>query len=158
VFVLIKGRFLIEGINEIGPALEIRREVFEKELGLTRVQNEDGLDTLAVHGIVFDGQQPVASGRMIYLSGRYLMDRVCVLSDHRRQYKGDFLVRMMCDRAFNSGATEVWLALPCELLGLAKNIGFEDSGETQEFADRVLHLMKLPKDKFISKCGHSCCH
>ena len=154
---MIKGTFLCWENGAGEPAANIRRAVFEQELGWSREENEDGLDEFATHAIVYDGNEIAGAGRVAYLDGKYEIARICVLPQYRRKQYADFLLRMMCDRVFCVGAQTVWFTLPLRCKGLAENVGFEAAGEIETRHGEAYQPMKLEVSKFHMQCGHAYC-
>jgi len=107
----------------------IRYEVFTEEQGVDIRHERDLYDYFAHHVVVMEGDQPVATGRLIFTNGIFLLGRIAVLKQHRGKNYGDLVVRMLIDRAFSIGANEVEVHAQLSVQGFYEGIGFMPIGE-----------------------------
>ncbi|PKM57618.1 MAG: GNAT family N-acetyltransferase [Firmicutes bacterium HGW-Firmicutes-3] len=107
----------------------IRYEVFTKEQGVDIQHERDFYDYFAHHVVVMEGDLPVATGRLIFTNEVFLLGRIAVLKNYRRKNYGDLVVRMLIDRAFSIGATEVEVHAQLSVQGFYEGIGFISIGE-----------------------------
>lgn len=151
---MIKGRYTYFDSDETSVALEIRNKVFT-ELSLP---DKDELDSISVHGIVYYNETvPVAAGRITYLDGKFKLSRLAVLSEFRRKKIGDFLVRMLVDKVFCSGAKSVYSDVPIKITPFLDSIGFEKIDDIFEKDGIQYQPMCLRLENFRTGCGHAYC-
>lgn len=151
---MIKGIYTYFDSKESIEAFKIRALAFNG----TNLKDRDELDSIAVHGIAFFNETvPVATGRVVYIDGKYEMSRIAVLPEFQRKNIGDFVVRMLADKVFCSGAKEVYVNSPKDTLEFFTKIGFESSDE--EFTENgiVFQPLCLKLEKFRTGCGHKYC-
>ncbi len=151
---MIKGKYTYFESEESKAAFEIRKAVFEP----LALPDRDDIDSIAVHGIVyFNETLPVATGRIAYLDSKFKMSRLAVLPDFQRKKIGDFLVRMLVDKVFCSGAKEVFTDAPADLLSFFSSIGFKNCDTPFELEGITYQPMSLKLESFRTGCGHAYC-
>ena len=163
---MIQGKYLA-GKDDLGPVYELRKEVFQRELGLAAEMDRDGKDDLAVHAIACLGENTVAAGRIFFDGERFTISHVAVKKEFRRQGYGDFVVRLLINRAMLAGVDDIYadvrmadiqeegdaLALKRQpAQALLEKIGFAVSGEPYEEGGCIWLPMCLKKESL-----HKCC-
>ncbi len=147
---LVEGKFRSYE-EDLTDAFEIRRKVFQEEQGVDPEIEFDELDKAAMHVIIYVADKAVATGRLIFDGETYRIGRVAVLKEERGKQYGDFVVRMLADRAFQSGAKEVLLGSQVQVREFYEKLGFVSYGEEYIEAG-IRHIpMKL---KAASMCSH----
>jgi predicted GNAT family N-acyltransferase len=68
---------------QIDDALAVRIAVFVDEQGIPREEELDEHDAAAVHCVCYEGQRPVAAGRLVVMDGCGKIGRMAVLKQHR---------------------------------------------------------------------------
>ena len=147
---MVQGKFL-SGQDELNVIKEIRRQVFaDPECW------EDELDGRCMHVVAVQGDQVVACGRIFYDGFECEISNVAVLPAYQRQKFGDFVVRMLIDKAVMSGVDEIRLEAPEAVCGFFEKIGFRATTEQTEHenASGCIEMM-LKKDQIYKCCG---CH
>ena len=142
--------------DDLTTAMDIRRQVFEQELGITGQQ--DLLDPYGFHLILLLSDVPVATGRMTYAGvGKALLSRICVLPKYRRQGIGDGLVKVLDYKASQMGMKVSRVETVKELEPFYMRIGYHATGETVFRFDRELMIMeKETNDGTRENCAHQC--
>ena len=141
---MIQGKIL--ACNEdLSEAYAIRINVFVEELGGSQELEFDDMDKEAMHAIVYDKQKTVAAGRISFDGECCLIEKIAVLKDYRRKKYGDFIVRMLLNRAFTTGIKEVTVIADLSTEAFFRNIGFVQKGES---------IAKSEEPKF-KMCIHS---
>jgi predicted GNAT family N-acyltransferase len=151
---LIEGKLLSYGSN-LTEVYDIRRKVFIEELGGKEETEFDESDSYAIHAIAYQGTDPkipVAVGRMTYDGVNCLLDRVAVIKEYRGMQYGDFIVRILLNKAFISGINKINVYTDKEHVEFYKKIGFEiekcdiSKDISKEF------LLCINNGKTLSKC------
>lgn len=124
---MVKGKFLTSK-DDLSEVLKIREEVFCEEQGIAKELEHDALDDGAIHVLINDHDCNVATGRLLQLQGEYFIGRVAVRKEERGKYYGDFVVRMLVDKAFRNGAKEVKIEAQKHTVPFYKKIGFVEDG------------------------------
>lgn len=148
---MVKGVYL-NGENDLTDAFYIRRKVFIEEQKVAEEIEMDGLDSYAIHAVAYANGKAVATGRIIYDGDTYKISRIAVLREERGKQYGDFIVRMLLDKAFLHGAKEVLLSSQLHAIGFYEKIGFETYGEAFDEAGIPHIYMKLKKSHLCKKC------
>ncbi len=138
---MIYGKFAKEK-DELENANEIIRRVFTEEIGL---EEEDEGDEFALSALIFSGdgisggkdageessyKGPVGAGRLLFDGKCFTIAETAILPEYRGRGYGDFLVRLLVDRAHEAGAGEIRLDALAGTEGFFGKIGFEPEGET----------------------------
>lgn len=148
---MIAGKF-IGGDEDLSEIFSIRRKIFCDELGEPEEQVFDGKDKLAMHVIVYDNNNvPAAAGRAIFENDKFKIGFIGVLKEQRGKFYGDFIVRMLCNKAIYSGAKEIYLDARKNAVDFYKRIGFSVCGETCPKTGFI--PMVLYTGNFTSRCG-----
>ena len=78
-----------EAGEDYAPAAEVRLHVFVEEQGYTEEEEFDEHDKTCPHLVLFDGETPVATGRLFLLSdGTAKIGRIAVEKAYRGQHLG----------------------------------------------------------------------
>ena len=87
--------------HELGKvADELRRVVFIYEQGIPEEEIFDGLNLQAIHIVVFDGNAPVATARVLNESDNWRIGLVAVDKSRRGQHLGEKLCRLPLSTLF----------------------------------------------------------
>lgn len=151
---LTQGKYLYFG-DDISNVYHIRNEVFCKELGMKEQDEKDGRDDSSVHVLIFsydDTMKPVATGRIAYDGNTYIIDKVCVIKEERNKYYGDFVVRMLVNKAFLSGANEVLVETYSQNIKFYEKIGFVVSGNPYNKLNEEYIKLILRTESICKKC------
>lgn len=150
---MIEGKFL-QGNQDLSEVFEIRRDVFCKEQNISEEDEFDALDREALHVIISEKQQKLAVGRLVILNDYYKIGRIAVLKEFRGMQYGDFVVRMLVDKAFILGAKEVHVGAQTYAKGFYEKIGFQVEGEEYMEAGIPHVPMKIVMGSLCTGCGH----
>ena len=154
---MIKGVYRYQG-EDIREAHAIRREVFIEEQQIDPAEEYDEWDAKAIHGIVYDDEgAPCATARLLLLDdGTFHIGRVAVRKCHRRKGYGDFIMRMMLDKAFLCGAQTVYIGAQLQAIPFYESLGFCAYGEEYLDAGIPHRHMKVEKGEVTRACGGHC--
>jgi predicted GNAT family N-acyltransferase len=153
---MIQGKYLLYN-DDLTEVFQIRRNVFVIEKGLQedRVFNE--ADIMAIHAAVYDSKllmKAVATGRLLYDGTICRIDQLAVLKEYRGQYYGDFIVRMLLDRAFRADIKEVILDTEEACTEFFRKIGFHTTGESSDEDGIKYFRMIIQAPDIIKICRH----
>ena len=120
----------LQGNGDLTAAFAIRLEVFCDEQGYTPEIELDEQDRTAEHVVLWDGETPVATGRLYWNGeGVVRLGRIAVRKAWRGQGTGAQVVRAMCERAREWGAARVQLDAQCRAVPFYEKCGFAVCGE-----------------------------
>lgn len=153
---MITGKW-ITGQQDLTAVMEIRQKVFTQEQGFPAEADRDAFDDQAMHALMFDGDTPVATGRLYFDGAKLFLGRICVLKEYRGQSIGDLMTRLMILRGFDF-AKEIYLHAQMQAKGFYERYGFQVEGEPflEEGQEHVLMRLKKEETRFPSKCGEDC--
>ena len=147
---MVRGKFY-SGQEDLTEILKIRKQVFQEELGIAPAAEEDGQDGICMHVLAYDGDVPVATGRIYFDGFDFVISRVAVLPEFRGKKYGDFIVRMLIDRAVMTNADQLQADVFEENVAFFETIGFKCQGERGNLGEKKLINMVL-KVADIHKC------
>lgn len=152
---MIRGKFLKADDPETAKCFAIRKKVFVEEQHCPVEEEFDDVDKYAMFAAVYDSDENIVGTGRVFIDdqGQYHAGRIAVLKEARGNSYGDFIVRMLCDRAFSNGAEEVHLGAQTQAIGFYEKIGFVVCGEIYQDAGIPHKPMVLKKSNFCSQCG-----
>ena len=124
--------------EQMDLSLEIRREVFIEEQGVDPEEEIDDFDNLekindtAIHVLVFQNNQPIATGRLLLDSSdnEYAhITRVAVLLGYRGKGAGLVVMHWLQDMAKQIGRDGITLAAQTHAIGFYEKLGYVARGE-----------------------------
>lgn len=151
---MIKGEFIL-GSDDISVPVNIRKEVFQKELGISGYPN-DTHDKTAMHAVLYDDDVPVASSRIYFNGEEFLLDYICVKKDYRNKLIGDLLTRITILKASDFAET-MYIHCFTDTSDFFKKYGFKDTGKRDSISKYPAAWLYAKRDDitFMGKCG--CC-
>ena len=136
---------LVENEDRRPAATRVRVAVFVEEQGIPRELELDELDAIASHVIVFDGETPVATGRVTIDNGQATIARIAVLPEYRGQGIGVRIVGMLEERARQRSATVAELSPHYYLEDFYDRLGYRRvPGEEWVAGHRLIKMRKEP--------------
>lgn len=134
-----------EDPDSFAEAMDIRTKVFVEEQKVPAELERDEYDEAATHFLLLEKGEPVATGRVVDFQDRCQsrpvakIGRVAVLSEHREQGFGEFLMWKILDYAREQGYEQAVLDSQTQAVVFYENLGFEKEGF--EFEDAgIPHL------------------
>ena len=132
----------------------IRRKVFIEEQNVTAEDEFDGTDAGAIHLLVRDGNQPIATGRIIIEDGVFYLGRIAVLKERRGQKYGEFVLRLLIRKAYELGGTEQRLHSQTHAIGFYEKFGFTVTSEEYMEA-HIPHMNMVRYGDITGSCKYS---
>ena len=106
----------------------VRNTVFVEEQGF--VDEFDETDAIAWHVVIYNGDKPLATGRVFPDSPDvYHIGRVAVIKEYRSRGVGRMVMNALEEKAKGLGAKAVTLSAQCQAEGFYTAIGYESTGE-----------------------------
>lgn len=128
----IEGKY-INGTDDLTELKRLRQIIFQTtEYHTSHLYNMDTsmiCDKMAVHALAWMEGKAVGCGTLFYDGETYLLDRIGILEEERRKKYGDFIVRMLLDRAFQKQAPVVVIYINETVYPFFKTIGFQQTEE-----------------------------
>jgi len=136
---------------ELEDCYNIRTKVFIEEQKGTIVEDQDEYDAVADHVVVYENNQPVATGRLVNKEGQFILGRIAVLREYRGKGYGDLVIRLLVRRAFDMGATSVYIYAQHHAIPFYEKLGFKMVGkEFEEVEKQKVEMIR------ISDVGGNC--
>jgi predicted GNAT family N-acyltransferase len=133
------------GTADIDEAFSIRIEVFTGEQGVPLEEEIDEYDERAVHLLVREGREPVATARLFFPnSGEACIGRMAVRKGYRRHGVGRRIIGLLCQEAKKRGAGKVVLHAQWQARPFYCACGFREVGEAFMEANIKHILMEKP--------------
>lgn len=151
---VIQGKLLSYG-DDLSEAYMIREKVFVEECGIPKHQEFDSLDGMAMHVIIYEAGKdriPVATGRIIFDGSNCEMGHVAVLKEYRNRKYGDFTVRMLMNKAFTAGISDVECRSEAKTKDFFEKIGFVVVCEESEGKSRF-YRMRINENDVMKECS-----
>ena len=157
---MICGRYYL-GLDHMEEIAPIRREVFGAEQGWSEEILFNEVDETAIQAVVYkdmDRTIPVGVGRLHKTENGedFKIGRIAVKKEERGQGYGDFIVRMLVDKALMMGADRVLVGAQPHAVAFYQKIGFRPVGETYVEAGIEHTVMEIRQNTICKACqGHS---
>jgi predicted GNAT family N-acyltransferase len=149
----IQGKIL-KPEDDLSEVLYIRNKVFVEEYGIPYNMEFDDMDGIAVHALAYErltdtntgiiGEQnkiAIATGRLLY-DGEYCrIEKISVLKEFRGKKYGDFIVRLLLNKAFIAGIERVYVDSYLSTEGFFKKIGF--TRDSDGFIDESMRKCRM---------------
>ncbi len=151
---MIHGKIVTER-KEWSEALDVLEELFVKEL---QYQKEDVLgayENVAAYAIVYEGikeSQAVAAGRLDYEGENGKLQYIGVYKEYRRKGYGDFIVRLLLNKAFTSGIKEVDCMVPVDVAPFFERVGFRKTEWDKNINGIKCNKLIINSENFIYPC------
>jgi predicted GNAT family N-acyltransferase len=136
----------IEFVNsssfEFKYVMAIRNTVFELEQGAIAEEEIDDYDKSndTVYALIYDGDEPVATGRIAQTDKGYKIGRIAVMKSQRGKGVGALLVNTLCDKAVQMGADNVLVDSQLHAVPFYKKQGFEVISDNEIIDRGIRHL------------------
>ncbi len=128
----------------IAQVFEIRTEVFVHEQKCLPSEEFDELDAQAIHYLVLENEQSVATGRFRKTGKGVKIERIATLKDYRGKGYASQLIKHLIHEAKNAYPlnSHFYLHAQVEVMPLYRQLGFEPFGDTFIEADIVHQAME----------------
>lgn len=137
----VKGIYL--GVTEdLTEIFKLRNEIFSSDKphfdSYYDINTDLYADNLAIHALVIDEDKYVGCGSLYYDGEHFVLDNVGVVGEKRRQKIGDFLVRMLIDKAFQMGPNNVYVYCSKDIACFFETIGFNFVSDKDDMCKLVI--------------------
>lgn len=128
-----KDRQMLTGRDPslIAAASALRRRVFIDEQDVPEDEVFDGMDDHAVHAVILEGGDPVATARMMQDGASWQIGWVAVDKSRRDDGLGRAVVTALMDWAARHSGREIFLTAQQHALAFYEKLGFTPCGEAE---------------------------
>ncbi len=148
---MVQGKIYSYG-DDLSEVFNIRRSVFVEELGYSENLLYDEGDELSNHVVVYEGVDDliaVATGSLSFHDKQFQISNVAVIKQFRGKKYGDFVVRMLVNRALLSNGKEIYTLVSKASVKFFETLNFHRE-PIDIIGDSI--LMKLTINDLIPPC------
>lgn len=151
---LVQGKLLTNQDN-LSDVYTVKRKVFIDELGCSETEVFPAYDMYAIHTIIYEGEKmrPVATGSILYDGSRCFINNIAVLKEYRKKGYGDFAIRMLIGKAFQSGMKSIYLKTNPDCIEFFKKFGFRENLDKNSESVSYIKDMVLHEEWYITGCN-----
>ncbi len=114
---------------ELQDALEVRREVFVEEQGISEDEEYDGYDKDALHIVAKEEERVVGTARVRFLTNSQAkIERMAILKPFRQEGIGGRMIAFLDEELRGRHINEVILHAQCAVVAFYKSCGFKKLG------------------------------
>jgi len=134
------------GKEDLTDAHTVRAKVFINEQNVPPELELDDKDNISKHIVIYDDNKAIAAGRLLEENGEYLIGRIAVLKEERKNGYGNIVVKNLIQRAIKDGAKEVKVHAQIRAAGFYERLGFIRAGEEYiEEGTNIAHVHMIYK-------------
>ena len=120
---------LVASDEELRDALEVRRQVFVQEQGVSEDMEYDGYDSEALHMVVKDGNKVIGPARVRFpTTNQAKIERMAILKPFRHRGIGSNIISFLKEELKSRQIEYVVLHAQCAVTEFYKLCGFEETG------------------------------
>ncbi|WP_374722788.1 GNAT family N-acetyltransferase [Peribacillus tepidiphilus] len=124
---------IVSNEKELQDAFSVRKTVFVDEQKVPVEEEIDSFEDEAVHFVLYDNEQPVGAGRFRLVDGMGKVERICVLSSHRKKGAGKIIMDAIEEYAAKQDLKKLKLNAQTHAIPFYERLGYEVVSE--EFLD-----------------------
>lgn len=107
----------------------------------------------AQYAVLWVDGLPVGMGGIHFAGGRFTLIEIGILEEYRQQMYGDFLLRLLADRAVDAHVKRIWADATEDSLDFFRASHFIPEGDPYEF----LGQLRTPMSLELKELGCACC-
>jgi predicted GNAT family N-acyltransferase len=116
---------VVRNEEELKKAFDVRVKVFVNEQNVPMEEEVDEFEDEAVHFLLTDGEKAVGAGRLRVVDGIGKVERICVLSTHRKGGSGKLIMDKIEETAKEKGLKKLKLHGQTQAEGFYQKLGYE---------------------------------
>ncbi|MDM5316729.1 GNAT family N-acetyltransferase [Fictibacillus sp. b24] len=128
--------------NEHGfqDALSVRKDVFVREQQIDESEEIDGNEDVSFHFVLYENEKPVGAARLREVNGEGKVERVCVLSSHRKKGLGEELMKAMEESALERSYSSLILYAQTQAEDFYKKLGYSTTSKEPFLDANIPHV------------------
>ena len=128
--------------SDLERAFDIRKTIFVEEQGVPLEDEFDEHENFAQHVLVYYNSEPVGTGRIRFVNGVAKLERICVLTSHRKCGLGKVIVETLEQIAREKGALKSILHGQTQAQHFYEKLGYYNASD--EFMEAgIPHLLMV---------------
>jgi predicted GNAT family N-acyltransferase len=121
-------------------ALHVRADVFVREQQIDEKEEVDDLEDSSLHFVLYENNEPVGASRLREMDGGGKIERVCILSSHRKNGLGEKLMRAMEEAATERSYSRLTLYAQTHAEDFYKRLGYETTSKEPFLDANIPHV------------------
>lgn len=110
--------------EEIDICYKLREIIFIQEQNVPVDREKDDDDKVAIHFLLYEGQEPIGVGRIVCNSDLAIIGRLGVLKDYRKMGAGAFLMKEIIDYCKSQNFQKIILGAQEHAIVFYEKLGF----------------------------------
>ena len=120
---------LVTTDEEMRDALEVRRQVFVQEQGVSEDLEYDGQDEEALHMVVKNEGRVIGTARVRFLANNQAkIERLAILKPFRRRGIGSNIFSFLKQELKSRQTEQIIIHAQCAIIAFHKSCGFKETG------------------------------
>lgn len=115
-----------QGIDNLEQPIEIRKNVFLREMNLDEGFISDIYDEFSFNVVAYEDELPIGTGRLIFKENKYFLDKICIIKDFRGKCYGDLIIRMLVRKAITINVEETYSYIDEKYKSIFNKVGFKE--------------------------------
>lgn len=122
-------------------ALEVRRDVFVREQQIDESEEIDEYEDSSTHFVLYDeNNKPIGASRLRQVNGEGKVERVCILSSHRKKGLGEELMMAMEQSAKDQSLPSLILYAQIQAEDFYKKLGYQTTSKEPFLDANIPHV------------------
>jgi predicted GNAT family N-acyltransferase len=121
-------------------ALEVRRDVFVREQQIDESEEIDEYEDSSTHFVLYDDNKPIGASRLRQVKGEGKVERVCILSSHRKKGLGEELMMAMEQTAKDQSLPSLILYAQIQAEDFYKKLGYQTTSKEPFLDANIPHV------------------
>ncbi|PDY48800.1 GNAT family N-acetyltransferase [Bacillus pseudomycoides] len=133
---------IVQTDQQLRDAFSVRKQVFVEEQHVSAEEEYDQFEKTAKHVVIYDDDIPVGAGRFRIAQGIGKMERICVLSSHRKKGIGKIIMDALEAYAKEESLPKLKLHAQTHAESFYKKLGYETVSDVFMEAD-IPHVVMI---------------
>jgi predicted GNAT family N-acyltransferase len=121
-------------------ALAVRKDVFVREQEIDESEEIDENEDISLHFVLYDNDKPVGASRLREVNGEGKVERVCILSSHRKKGLGEELMMAMEQAAIDKSLPSLILYAQTQAEDFYKKLGYHTTSKEPFLDANIPHV------------------
>lgn len=133
---------IVQTDEQLRDAFSVRKQVFVEEQHVSAEEEYDEFEETSKHIVIYDEDIPVGAGRFRIVDGIGKMERICVLSSHRKKGIGKIIMDALEAYAKEESLPKLKLHAQTQAESFYKKLGYQTASDVFIEAD-IPHVVMI---------------
>lgn len=133
---------IVQTDEQLRDAFSVRKRVFVEEQHVSAEEEYDEFEETSKHIVIYDKDIPVGAGRFRIVDGIGKMERICVLSSHRKKGIGKIIIDALEAYAKEESLAKLKLHAQTQAESFYKKLGYQTVSDVFIEAD-IPHVVMI---------------